>query len=114
MSKLRAKRLWSQIIQRKVVHVAFVYVVAGWVLTQVGEWVFEVLETPSWSLSLLVFLIIAGLPLALVLTWLYEVTPHGIRRDSSHHIESVTHVEDGLDEAPSIAVVPFTDVKQGS
>jgi TolB-like protein/Flp pilus assembly protein TadD len=36
---------------------------------------------PEWALSLLVFLVIAGFPLAIILAWAFELTPDGIRRE---------------------------------
>jgi adenylate cyclase len=67
MSELRAKGFWNQLRKRKVVRVALVYIIVGWVVMQVGEVVFEGLGVPSWSLSLLIVLILLGFPIALVL-----------------------------------------------
>ena len=56
--------------------------------------------------------VLLGFPVALVLSWAYEVTPQGIRKDSAGDIESITEVEDYLDGAPSIAVLPFDDMSE--
>jgi len=112
MSNERAKELWSQLKKRKVVRVALAYIIVGWIVMQVGEVVFEGLGVPSWSLTLLISLILLGFPIALVLSWAYEVTPQGIRKDSAGDIESITEVEDYLDGAPSIAVLPFDDMSE--
>jgi TolB-like protein len=112
MSKLRFKELFSQLKKRKVVRVALVYVIVGWIVMQVGEVVLEGLGVPAWSLSLLIVFVLLGFPIALVLAWAYEITPLGIRRDSSGHIESVTEMDDFQDGAPSIAVLPFDDMSE--
>ena len=112
MSELRAKRFWSQLKKRKVVRVAVAYMLVGWVVMQVGEVVFEGLNLPSWALTLLITFILLGFPIALVLSWAYEVTPTGVRRDPAGQIESITEVEDPSEEAPSIAVLPFDDMSE--
>jgi len=112
MSKSRAKDFFNQLKKRKVVRVALVYLIVGWVVMQVGEVVLEGLGVPAWSLSLLIVLVLLGFPIALVLAWAYEVTPLGIRKDSSGHIESITDIDDFQDGAPSIAVLPFDDMSE--
>ena len=112
MTELRAKTLWNQLKKRKVVRVALVYVFVGWVGLQVGEVVLEGLGVPPWALSLLIILILLGFPIALVLSWAYEVTPQGLRKDSAGHIESITEIEDYQAGTPSIAVLPFDDMSE--
>jgi hypothetical protein len=102
--------LWRQLKKRKVVRVALTYVFVGWVLMQVGEVVFEGLGLPPWSLSLLIALILLGFPLALILSWAYEVTPEGIRKDSAGYTQPLTKMETNLEGGPSIAVLPFEDL----
>jgi len=75
MSESRARHFWKQLKKRKVVRVALAYIIVGWVVLQVGEIVLEGLGVPSWSLSLLIVLVLLGLPIALILSWAYEVTP---------------------------------------
>ena len=110
MSNKRVQGLWSQLKKRKVVRVAVAYIIVGWIVMQVGEVVFEGLGVPSWALSLLIVLTLLGFPIALVLSWAYEVTPQGIRKDSAGNIEATTEIEDYQDGAPSIAVLPFDDL----
>src|SRR4029077_938382 len=42
--------------------------------------VFPVFDIPNWVIRLIVVLIIIGLPIALVLAWMFEITPEGIKR----------------------------------
>ena len=107
---MRAQGLWSQLRERKVIRVAVAYILVGWVLMQIGEVTFEGLGIPSWALTLLIVLVLLGFPIALILAWAYELTPQGIRKDPAGNIETVTKVDDYLDGAPSIAVLPFDDM----
>ncbi len=71
---------FGELKRRNVYKVAVAYIVAGWALSQGIAQVFPVFEIPNWIIRLIVLLIIIGLPIALVLAWTFEITPHGIKR----------------------------------
>ena len=112
MTKLSLRDLWSQLKKRKVVRVALVYLIVGLVVMLISIVAFERLGVPAFVLPLLLVLIFLGFPVALVLAWVYEITPHGIRKDSAGDIESIKKVEDYPDSIPSIAVLPFEDLSE--
>jgi adenylate cyclase len=112
MSELRAREIWSQLKERKVVRVALAYLVIAWSIILVAVVSFDGLGVPQWMLSLLMALILLGFPVALVLAWVYEITPQGIRKDTTGDIESVTKLDDQADTNPSIAILPFEDLSK--
>jgi adenylate cyclase len=112
MNEFESKTFWEQLKKRKVVRVALAYVFVGWIVMQVGEVVFEGLGLPPWSLTLLIVFILLGFPIALVLSWAYEITAEGVHKDPAGNIESLTEVETYLEGAPSIAVLPFDDLSE--
>jgi TolB-like protein/Flp pilus assembly protein TadD len=71
---------FSELKRRNVYKVAIAYVVGGWALSQGIAQVFPVFDVPNWIIRLIVLLIIIGLPVALVLAWMFELTPQGIKR----------------------------------
>jgi TolB-like protein/Tfp pilus assembly protein PilF len=71
---------FSELKRRNVYKVAVAYIVAGWALSQGIAQVFPVFDIPNWAIRLIVLLIILGLPIAMVLAWMFEITPQGIRR----------------------------------
>src|SRR2546423_4231321 len=71
---------FAELKRRNVYKVAIAYVVAGWALSQGIAQVFPVFDVPNWVIRLLVVFITIGLPVALVLAWMFEITPQGIRR----------------------------------
>src|SRR6184192_4511257 len=71
---------FSELKRRNVYKVAVAYIVAGWALSQGIAQVFPVFDVPNWIIRLIVLLIIIGLPIALVLAWMFEITPQGIKR----------------------------------
>jgi TolB-like protein/Tfp pilus assembly protein PilF len=76
-------RFFTELRRRKVIQTAVLYAVSAWVLLQVAELLLEMLEVPPWGLKLVFVLLLIGFPLALLLSWLNQVTPEGIRRETA-------------------------------
>jgi TolB-like protein len=74
---------FAELKRRNVYKVAIAYIVAGWALSQGIAQVFPVFDVPNWVIRLIVLLIIIGLPIALVLSWMFEITPEGIKRTAT-------------------------------
>ena len=70
---------FEELQRRKVYRVAAAYVIAAGFIIQIGSAVFPAWELPNWTFRLLVVLLLAGFPIALILAWAYDVTPQGIR-----------------------------------
>jgi TolB-like protein/Tfp pilus assembly protein PilF len=77
---MNPKNFFGELKRRNVYKVAVAYAVVGWLLIQVGTQVFPFFEVPDWGIRLIVLLIAAGFPLALILAWAFELTPEGIKR----------------------------------
>src|SRR6058998_2521430 len=71
---------FSELKRRNVYKVAVAYIVGGWALSQGIAQVFPVFDIPNWVIRLIVLLVIIGFPIALVLAWMFELTPQGIKR----------------------------------
>ncbi len=70
---------FAELKRRNVVRVGIAYVVAGWLLAQVGEFATGYLGAPDWALKIFVLFLILGLPLVLVFAWAFELTPEGLK-----------------------------------
>jgi predicted ATPase/Tfp pilus assembly protein PilF len=71
----RLQFLRAELRRRKVVRVVAAYAVAGWVIVQVVETTWEALGLPPGTLTVVIVVVLAGLPLAVVLSWAYELVP---------------------------------------
>jgi TolB-like protein len=71
---------FSELKRRNVYKVAVAYLVAGWALAQGIAQVFPVFDVPNWAIRGIVLLIIIGFPVALILAWVFELTPQGLKR----------------------------------
>src|SRR6202023_2831442 len=83
---------FAELKRRNVYKVAVAYAVAAWLLIQVATQVFPFFDIPNWAVRLVVLILIAGFPVALVFSWAFEITPEGIKRESEiEGDKSVTH-----------------------
>jgi TolB-like protein/cytochrome c-type biogenesis protein CcmH/NrfG len=76
------KNFFSELKRRNVYKVAVAYAVVSWLLIQIATQVFPFFEIPNWAVRLVVLLLILGFPVALILSWAFELTPEGIKRES--------------------------------
>src|SRR5438067_13458364 len=77
---MKIDNFFAELKRRNVYKVAVAYIVAGWALSQGIAQVFPVFNIPNCAIRLIVLLIIIGLPIALILVWMFELTPQGIKR----------------------------------
>jgi len=71
----------EELKRRNVVKVAVLYVIATWLLLQVADVGVSLLGLPD-SIGKVIFLILAlGFPLALIFSWVYEMTPEGLKKE---------------------------------
>jgi adenylate cyclase len=73
--------LFNELKRRNVFRVGLFYVVTAWLVIEVAETVLPLFEVPDGVLRGLVVLLVIGLVPALGLSWIYELTPEGIKRD---------------------------------
>ena len=73
---------FKELMKRKVIQVAVVYLVVAWVVMQIVDVMFPALGLPDWTITLAAALLIIGFPVALVLSWAYDLSPDGLRRES--------------------------------
>jgi len=76
------KTFFGELRRRNVVRVAAAYLVTAWLVLQVADVVLEAIEAPAWAMKGVLLLLLLGLPLALVVAWVFELTPDGLRRQS--------------------------------
>jgi len=77
---VRIDNFFAELKRRNVYKVAVAYAIVGWLLVQIATQVFPFLEIPNWIVRLVIVLVAAGFPIALVIAWAFELTPEGIKR----------------------------------
>src|SRR6476646_1747767 len=76
---LHMSNFFEELQRRKVYRVAAAYIIAAGFIIQIGSAVFPAWDLPNWTLRLVVVLLLIGFPIALILSWAYDVTAQGIR-----------------------------------
>ncbi|MEY2487814.1 MAG: hypothetical protein QOH39_3462 [Verrucomicrobiota bacterium] len=104
---LRTRNFFGELKRRKVYRVAIAYAVAGWLIVQIATQVLPFFEVPNWGIRLVVILLLLGFPVALILSWAFDLTVHGIERTSDLMTEALP--ASAVPEK-SIAVLPFENL----
>jgi len=124
--------LFNELKRRKVIRVGIAYVIGAWVLAQAADLVADTYLAPVWVMQMIVTLLIVGLPISLILAWVFDLTLDGIirtRDDSPAGQRTVSNKQAtfliaGLvvvmagtlyltwptEQEKSIAVLPFEDL----
>lgn len=96
----RVSRLWAELRRRRVPRAAALYGVVGWGVVEVATATFPYLGIPDWGATLVIVLVLLGLPLALVLAWAFDLTAHGIRPATPPPGDPARSGSDAVDAAP--------------
>jgi TolB-like protein/Tfp pilus assembly protein PilF len=72
---------FGELKRRNVVKVAVLYVVASWLILQVADVLSSLLPVPEWTGSLVFIFLALGFPLVMIFSWVYELTPEGLKRE---------------------------------
>lgn len=78
--------------QRRVYNVAFTYLGVAFIILQAVQLIVEGLPVPRWTYTLFVTAALAGFPVAVVLSWMYDLTATGIRRAGTAEFAGPRHL----------------------
>src|SRR5438105_3245236 len=89
------RNFFAELKRRNVIRVAGLYLVGAWLLVQVAGTVLPMFGAPDWLPRSIVILLAIGFVPTLVFSWVFELTPDGLKRDEE--------VAPGQSIAPQIA-----------
>ena len=75
-------KILGELKRRNVFRIGMTYIVAAWVLYEVGQLIAGNIGAPDWVMALVLTLLIMGLPFALYLSWTFALTTEGLRKES--------------------------------
>src|SRR6476646_653877 len=73
---------FAELKRRNVYKVAVAYEVIAWLLLQAASIFFPAFYAPPWVMKVFIIVIIFGFPVALIVSWAFEITPEGIKLES--------------------------------
>ena len=71
----------AELKRRNVIRMAGLYLVAAWLITQVAGTILPMFDAPDWVARTVVVLLAIGFIPALIIFWVFELTPDGLRRE---------------------------------
>lgn len=72
----------AELKRRKVFKVGAGYLVVAWLAVQAASIGFPAFDAPPWALRIFILVSLLGFPLALVMAWIFDATPEGMKLDS--------------------------------
>lgn len=85
--------LLSELRRRNVHRMAALYLVAAWLIMQVTEVLMALVRLPTATGAVILILLAMGFPIALIISWIYELTPEGLTLEKDVKPgESITQV----------------------
>lgn len=90
------KSFFNELKRRNIYRVSVVYAITAWVLVQVASIATETFGAPPWIMKMIITLILLGFPVAMVLTWTFEVTLKGVQK--TQRVESQAESSQNINE----------------
>ena len=85
--------LYHELKRRNVIRVAIAYLALAWLVTEVAGTLFPAFGIPDWGIRFLVIVFALGFVPALIISWAYEITPEGLKREKDVVRDaSITHL----------------------
>ncbi|MEY2480743.1 MAG: adenylate cyclase [Verrucomicrobiota bacterium] len=91
---MKIDNFFAELKRRNVFRFAGLYLVGAWLLTQVASTVLPMFGAPEWLLRTIVVLLAIGFVPAVIFSWVFELTPQGLKRED--------------DVAPAQSITPQT------
>jgi len=76
----RSMALFSELKRRRVGKVAIGYGAVAWMVTEASSVVMPALRLPEWTVTFVVVFLMVGFPVAMIMAWVFDVGPQGIKR----------------------------------
>ncbi|HEX9851577.1 MAG TPA: tetratricopeptide repeat protein, partial [Woeseiaceae bacterium] len=70
----------KELQRRNVFRAVAAYIVLGWLLLQVAGGLEDALSLPPWFDTIIAAALAIGLPIVIVVSWVYEITPEGLQK----------------------------------
>jgi adenylate cyclase len=76
-------KFFTELKRRKVFKVGAAYLVVAWLAVQAASIGFPAFDAPPWVLRVFILVALLGFPIAVVMAWMFDITPEGVKLDAS-------------------------------
>ena len=74
----------EELKRRNVVKSTIAYLVVAWILLQVFTVLLPIVDAPEWILKGITLLLAIGLPIWIIVSWVYDITPQGLEKTNDN------------------------------
>jgi len=103
-------KFWLELKRRKTIRVITVYSATSFIILQVADLIVQPLNLPSWTLTFLIILMLIGFVFAAALSWIYDLTPEGIKKTSSRKEVIKTNIHKGSGKSNSWKAISLVSI----
>jgi TolB-like protein/Flp pilus assembly protein TadD len=110
---VKIKKYIAELKRRNVFKPAIAYLVVAWLIVQVADIVLATFDVPSYIMKTLIFVLIIGFPLSLIFSWVYEITPKGIKKTKQVKAQETNTSTANFSKnknSKKLAVLPFRNL----
>lgn len=79
---MKIDNFFSELKRRKVFKVGAAYLVVAWLAVQAASIGFPAFDAPPWALRVFILIALLGFPIAVVMAWVLDLTPEGVKLDA--------------------------------
>ena len=97
---MNPRNFFAELKRRNVIRMAGLYLVGAWLLTQVASTLLPAFDAPSWALRGLVITLALGFIPAVIFSWVFELTPQGLKREDRCGARAIDHSADRAADGP--------------
>jgi hypothetical protein len=76
----KLNNFWDELKKRNVVRALIFYAVTAWLIIQFAATTFPYLNIPKGAITIVIVVLLIGLPIVLIVSWIYEMTTDGLRK----------------------------------
>lgn len=103
---MKFKKYIEELKRRNVFKAAIAYVIMAWIVIQVSAIVLGGFDAPTYVFKIIVFVICVAFPFWLVIAWVYEITPEGLKKtpDIDQEVPEVPQTKNRLNQVIIISL----------
>jgi adenylate cyclase len=82
----KLSQFWQELKRRKVIKVTTMYAATAFIIMEAGDIMLPRLGLPDWTVTFIIVLLIVGFPITIILSWIFDVTPEGVKKTEPVHV----------------------------
>lgn len=105
---MKIKEYIAELKKRHVFKAGLAYLIGAWVFIEVAALVLDAFSAPPYFLKTILIIIAIGFPIWLVFSWVYDLTPEGIKKTGS--VDQSTPKSPKINQRLNRAIIAFLTV----